>query len=397
MWTTGYGFTTAAHSGRCGIQTGAPLGIIFAITEDIHHSIWVRAGPHLDRIHDLKLQDEITSSQISTAYTLAANPRGGLFLGLVNGDLVQYEEGRIQTFAANEVGNTRQIRDLLVESDGSVWGTTLDEVARWKNGTRKNLTTRNGLPCDGIFALVKDQRDSLWLYSRCGLVEIEKSQLDLWWEHPDGLVKFTLFDAFDGVQAGLTPLKPQATRSPDGRLWFVNGLILQAMDPDHLQRNTILPPVHVEKVDRGSNDIFAARRTTPAPLTRDLEIEYTALSFLAPQKVRFRYKLEGRDAGWQDPGTRRQAFYSDLRPGNYRFRVTACNNDGVWNKEGATLNFTVAPAIYQTNWFRLLCGLVAVLGRVRYLPVTSAPDCERNRRPLRRAVGRTHSHGARTS
>ena len=95
------------------------------------------------------------------------------------------------------------------------------------------------------------------------------------------------------------------------------------------------------------------------PLTRDIEIDYTALSFVSPQKVRFRYKLEGRDKSWQEPKTRRQAFYSDLPPGNYRFRVVACNNDGLWNETGAALGFNILPASYQTNWFLLLCGTVA--------------------------------------
>lgn len=340
---------------------GTPLGIIFSITEDIQHSIWVRAGPHHldrihdDRIHDFKLQEELTSEQISTSYLLASNPRGGIFLGLVDGDLVQYQDGKTQIFASNEVGNRRQIRDLLVESDGSVWGTTLDELARWKDGVRKNLTTRNGLPCDGIFALVKDDRDSLWLYTQCGLISIEKSQLDNWWEHSDSLVKFKLLDAFDGVQPGLTPLKPQATRSPDGRLWFVNGQILQVLDPDHLQENVKPPPVQIEEVVADRKNYPPGKNLRLPPLTRDLEIEYTALSFVVPQKVRFRYRLEGRDGGWQEPGTRRQAFYSDLRPGGYRFHVIACNNDGVWNEAGATLEFTVAPTWYQTDLFRFLC------------------------------------------
>jgi signal transduction histidine kinase/ligand-binding sensor domain-containing protein len=340
---------------------GSPLGIIFAITEDTQHNLWVRAGPHLDRIRDFKVQEELTSEQISTSYMIASNPRGGIVLGLVDGDLVEFHDGKTQTVPSNEVGNRRQIRDLLVEPDGSVWGTTLDELARWKDGVRKNLTTRNGLPCDGIFALVKDDRDSLWLYSRCGLITIEKSELDNWWEHPDRAVKFKLMDASDGVQPGLTPLKPQATRSPDGRLWFVNGQILQVLDPDHLQENVKPPPVQVEEV-------VADRRSYPIrkdlhlpPLTRDLEIQYTALSFVVPQKVRFRYKLEPRDTAWQEPGTRRQAFYSDLRPGNYRFRVIACNNDGVWNETGATLDFSVAPAWYQTIWFRILCAVIVIL------------------------------------
>src|SRR5262249_44945076 len=97
------------------------------------------------------------------------------------------------------------------------------------------------------------------------------------------------------------------------------------------------------------------------PLTRDLEIDYTALSFSIPQRVRFRYKLEGRDNDWQDPGTRRQAFYTDLRPRNYTFRVIASSSNGVWNQEGATLNFSILPAWYQQNWFRFLCVFTALL------------------------------------
>jgi signal transduction histidine kinase/ligand-binding sensor domain-containing protein len=353
LWVYDRGlFRTVRH------PDGSALGIVFAITEDTHRDIWVRAGRNLDRIHDFRLLDESTSSQISTAYTLAANPRGGIFLGLVNGDLVQYQDGKTQTFAADEVGNARQIRDLLVEPDGSVWGTTLDEVVRWKDGMRKALTTRNGLPCDGSFAMLKDSQKSLWLYSRCGIIVIEQSQLDAWWEHPDSSVKFKLFDAFDGVQPGLTPLKPQATQSRDGRLWFVNGHILQVIDPDHLQRNLVPPPVHIEAVSADRRSYSPVEGLRLPALTRDLEIDYTALSFVAPQKVHFRYKLEGHDTNWQEPEARRQAFYNDLRPGSYRFRVIASNNDGVWNEEGAALDFSVAPAWYQTNWFLLLCVII---------------------------------------
>jgi signal transduction histidine kinase len=137
-------------------------------------------------------------------------------------------------------------------------------------------------------------------------------------------------------------------------LWFVNGQILQVLDPDHLRENVIPPPVQVENIVADRKNYSPTEGLRLPPLTRDLEIEYTGLSFVAPQKVRFRYKLEGRDAGWQDPGTRRQAFYSDLPPGNYRFRVTACNNDGLWNEAGVTLDFSVAPAWYQTGWFQFL-------------------------------------------
>ena len=114
------------------------------------------------------------------------------------------------------------------------------------------------------------------------------------------------------------------------------------------------PPVHIEQVIADRKSYPAAGAVRLPPLTRDLEIDYVGLSFVAPQKVRFRYRLEGRDDTWQEPGTRRQAFYSDLRPGTYRFRVIASNNDGVWNEQGAALDIVIAPAWYQTSAFLVL-------------------------------------------
>jgi signal transduction histidine kinase len=142
-------------------------------------------------------------------------------------------------------------------------------------------------------------------------------------------------------------------------LWFTTSDSASVIDPHHLPFNRLPPPVQVEQItaDRKTYDPASygnGRMPLPARI-RDLEIEYTALSLVAPEKVRFRYKLEGRDGDWQDAGNRRQAFYSDLPPRDYRFRVMACNNSGVWNESGASLDFSVAPAYYQTTWFRLSC------------------------------------------
>src|SRR6202051_4256678 len=214
------------------------------------------------------------------------------------------------------------------------------------------LTTRNGLPCDVIYSLISDRKATLWLYAACGVIAIPNEELQRWWKSPDTVVKSRLFDGFDGARPMSTPFQPNASQSPDGRLWFANQSIVQMIDPAHLDSNPILPPVHVEEIIADQKS-YAPRDSLRLPaLTRDLEIDYTALSFVAPQKVRFRYKLEGHDSEWQHPGTRRQAFYADLRPANYRFRVMACNNDGVWNEEGATLAFSLAAAWYQTWWFR---------------------------------------------
>jgi len=163
-----------------------------------------------------------------------------------------------------------------------------------------------------------------------------------------------VFDTLDGVEPGWAPFNTSA-KTPDGRLWFSNSSVVQMIDPAHLPENTLPPPVDISALvaDRRAYPLESAIRL--APQTRDLEIDYTALSYVAPQKVLFRYMLEGHDAGWQEPGTRRQAFYNDLPPRKYRFRVTACNNDGVWNEAGASVDFSILPAYYQTAWFRAFC------------------------------------------
>jgi signal transduction histidine kinase len=149
---------------------------------------------------------------------------------------------------------------------------------------------------------------------------------------------------------------------------------VSVFDPRRLRINQLPPPVYIEQIiaDRRTYDPAAAADGLMRlpPLIRDLAIDYTALSLAAPEKVLFRYKLEGRDHDWQDAGARRQAFYNDLPPGNYRFRVMACNNSGVWNEAGAFLDFSIAPAYYQTTWFLLSCvaafmALLAALYQLR--------------------------------
>jgi signal transduction histidine kinase/ligand-binding sensor domain-containing protein len=334
-------------------RNGSPTGMIYSITEDTDNNIWVKGAGPLIRIRDFKVEEEFSSAQVPSALRVVADPKRGVWLGLTNGDLARYQDVRTETFHFQHPSQTR-VQQLTVNPDGSVLGATGDGLVGWRNGNQATLTKQNALPCDIAYASILDDRGNLWIYMQCGLVEVNKEELQTWWEHPGAKVLSRLFDVFDGAQPGLGPFGP-VSRSPDGRLWFASGLVLQTIDPDHLASNSVLPPVHVEGIvaDHRNYPVQAGLRLPP--LTRDVEVDYTALSFVAPQKVRFRYKLEGRDTVWLEPGTRRQAFYTDLRPGKYRFRVIACNNDGVWNEQGATLDFAVLPAWYQTNRFLVLC------------------------------------------
>lgn len=337
-------------------QDGTQLGMVVGITEDVEGTIWVetkKAPMRLIRIEDFQGREEFPAPQMPAARRVSADPEGGLWLGLLNGDLARYRDGATEVFHFEHAQDSR-VEQVTVNPDGSVLGATEFGLIGWKRGQLLTLTIQNGLPCNVVHSFIADDQNNLWLYAQCGVIEIKNAELQKWWDHPDAHVRVRVFDAFDGAQPARAPFV-SAARSTDGRLWFANGNLLQMIDPNHLAENSITPPVHIEGVVADRRSYAAQDGLVIPPLTRDLEIDYTALSFVSPQKVRFRYKLEGHDEEWQEPGARRQAFYNDLRPGQYRFRVIACNNDGVWNEAGATLNFSVAPAWYQTNSFLLLC------------------------------------------
>jgi signal transduction histidine kinase len=195
------------------------------------------------------------------------------------------------------------------------------------------------------------------------MVRIAESEWAKWIESPHVAVSVMILDALDGAQAGTGgSFQPNSSKAPNGRLWFETGVSVQMLDPDRLYENALSPPVHIEDVIADRKTYSSQSRLRLPALTRDLEIDYTALSFVVPQKVRFQYKLEGYDRDWQDAGTRRQAFYSNLPPHNYTFRVKACNNSGLWNEAGTALDFNIAPAYYQTKWFLALCIATASAG-----------------------------------
>ena len=153
----------------------------------------------------------------------------------------------------------------------------------------------------------------------------------------------------------LTTFGPPVAKSTDGKLWFLTGEGVQVVDPRHLAVNKLPPPVHIEQVTADGKTYDVANGMRLPAQVRELTIDYTALSLVVPEKVRFRYKLEGQDKDWREVVNERQVQYSNLPPKHYRFRVLACNNSGVWNEEGATLDFSIPPACYQTNWFRAAC------------------------------------------
>jgi signal transduction histidine kinase/ligand-binding sensor domain-containing protein len=350
-----------------------PGGVVYSITEDTAGNLWI-ANKELGLIHLLR-EDRVQQVPLDglghkdPIMALAVDPvRHGLWIGFYRGGLAYFDEGQVRASysPADGLGEGR-VNDLRFDPDGTLWAGTEGGLSRLKNGRIATLTSKNGLPCDSTHWVMADNAHSFWLYTTCGLVRVARSELDGWAAAVDKdknttrAVHATLFDSSDGVRSledngGYTP---HAAKSADGKLWFLPSDGVSVFDPGYLPYNRLPPPVHIEKItaDRKSYPAGAdGKGQLPLPaLVRDLEIDYTALSLVAPEKVLFRYKLEPWDRDWQDAGNRRQAFYTNLSPGSYRFRLMACNNNGVWNEAGTFLDFDIAPAYYQTAWFRLSC------------------------------------------
>ncbi|MBS1850321.1 MAG: hypothetical protein JST79_05380 [Acidobacteria bacterium] len=338
---------------------GSPLGIVRALAEDIHHHVWVSVTqPALFRIEDFQVREEIGALQIPRTRALAAAPDGGVFVGLSDGNFGRFEQGRFKVLDLH-AQKPKTVRNLLAEKDGSVWISKEDGLVLWKEGQVQTLSSRNGLPCDSVFAAIRDQSGALWLDAECGFVSIAAAELEKWRKQPQTQVNVLLLDVFDGAQPALTNFGPQAALAPDGKLWFVNDTVVQMVDPGRLARNEIQPPVHIQQIIADRKGYSPGRELHFPALTHDIQIDYTALSLVMPERVRFRYRLEGHDTDWQEPEGRRQAFYSELPPGHYKFRVIASNNDGVWNETGAAQEFTIAPAFFQSKWFYLSSALSA--------------------------------------
>jgi ligand-binding sensor domain-containing protein len=389
IWVSGWSGTEPVDSFENGsflpIQA-LPLGPVpWSIEGDNAGNVWISRGDGLFHLTQRASEELARTTEPDSAeriawatlgrqdFALALLPDpsgGGLWLGFYQGGVAYFKDGQVRRSysAADGLGDGR-VEALRFERDGAVWAATEGGLSRIKDGRIATLSSRNGLPCDAVHWTMEDDEHSVWVYLACGLVRIARSELDAWTRDPKRTVLTTAFDASDGVTSFAlgTLWNPQVVKAADGRIWFVSGDGVSIIDPRHVPFNRLPPPVHVEEITADRETHWRNLPGAPATnlrlpeLSRDLRIDYTALSLVAPEKIRFKYRLEGHDDDWVDAGSRREAFYNDLRPRSYRFRVIASNNSGVWNETGDSFDFSIAPAYYQTRWFQASC-LAAFLG-----------------------------------
>jgi signal transduction histidine kinase/ligand-binding sensor domain-containing protein len=333
-----------------------PQGHTSSIVGDTAGNLWlINDVQGLFHVREGRVVDQMPWARLAlkgAATTLLLDPlRGGVWLGF-DGGVTHVKDGQVRVSYAIADGGV--VTHLRLDDDGTLWAASERGLSRVKDGHVVTLASKNGLPCDAVHWSMEDDDHAVWLYMACGLVRIASTELNAGFSDPTRRIQMAVFDGSDGVglRGAVSIYDPHVAKGADGRLWFLPNDGVSIFDPRRLSINKLPPPVHVEQVTADHKTYGVSSDLRLPPLIRDLEIDYSALSLVAPEKNRFRVKLEGWDSDWQDVANRRQAFYNNLPPGQYRFRVAASNNSGVWNETGAFVDLSIAPAYYQTRWFK---------------------------------------------
>ena len=342
---------------------GVPRQEVYSITGDKAGNLWLSRNRGLSHMLNGHLVEQFPWSALGRRQQakVVVSDQGGVWLSFwTDGGVLYFKDGQVRaSYTAADGLGAGHVPGLRLGSDGALWAEPRRAaLAGLRTAASLRLQAGMACPCDTIHWTIEDDDRSLWLYTACGLVRITRPELDAWITDPKRKVQLTVWDAADGVRlraVSATSFGPPVAKSTDGKLWFLAGEGVHVVDPRHLADNKLPPPVHIEQVSAdGKKYQLEPGMRLPARV-RDVRIDYTALSLAAPEKVHFKYMLEGQDPDWKEVINDRDVEYSNLPPRKYRFRVIACNNSGVWNETGDSLEFSIDPAYYQTAWFRVSC------------------------------------------
>jgi ligand-binding sensor domain-containing protein len=354
-----------------GADTGLSSDTVASLFEDRDGAIWIgtdTASAHRlrgDRLDTFGPDQDLPSGRI---VSFAEDREGRLWLGSNANGLFLYEQGRFRHFGEAEGLPTRLVSTLRVDSRGDLWiGTANRGLYRKRDGRFEHFGVEHGLPDPVVALTIEDLDANIWVATSHGISRLARDRIeavargDAASLDPIVLGKADGLRSLEGSGGGFDPA---GLRDREGRLWFSTLDGIAVIDPATLPLNQVPPPVAIEHVtldDAASRRPVAGEVQVPAG-TRGVEIAYTAFSLLAPNRVRFRYRLAGFDGGWHEVAGRRSAFYTNLPPATYTFEVLAANNDGVWSTAPARLQLTVAPLWWQRRPIQALAlGLMLVM------------------------------------
>jgi ligand-binding sensor domain-containing protein/signal transduction histidine kinase len=345
---------------------GLPDERVRALAQDVAGRIWVGTlrGLAVLSIAGLAPASALpgigpeTGLDSAHVVTLAAGPDGDMWIGTGDG-LWRYSGGQIERFTSEHGLPHNNISALHFDRRRTLWVGTRGGLSRITGNRFIAFTHRDGLLSDNVLQVLDDGHNSIWLSTPRGVSRLDLAQLDRFARGEITSLQPVSFDAADGMKSAQSSGEgqPAGTRAPDGRLWFptIHGLVV--LNPPELRQQGSPPRLLVEEVRAGKLSFPGGSSAIVLPAgAGDLEVHFTAISFGAPERIRFRYRLEGFDPGWVDAESRREAYYTNLPPGEYRFRVSANPYNGSWPDEEISQQVTLRPHFYQQAWFFAASG-----------------------------------------
>ncbi len=348
-------------------------------------SMWIGTVRGLTRLH----RDERTKYTRAEGLgsdevrAILENRAGDLWVGTFQGGLSRLHDGRFTTLTTTNGLTSNNVWALHEDSDGVLWVGTDNGLNRIEGGQITKITKAQGLPDPLINSIASDDSGRLWIGHDRGVYSLQRQEVQELARRHRATVTAAKYDESDGlpsVETNGQKSNPAVCKTRDGRVWFPTTRGVAIIDPEKVGVGRVAPLAAIEEVHTNGRQIWGNTPEVrspdgldPIPWARgpDLELppggarviefHFTANTFVAPEKARFKYRLVGLDDHWIDAGTRRQASFTDLRPGDYRFEVVAGNHHGFWQERGTTMAFHLAPFYYQTWWFYSICG-VCILG-----------------------------------
>lgn len=342
---------------------GQPETDLQGIVEDGAGNLWISVVRHGLYEHTLDGWTAYTPRNVRNSeypIVMLSDKAGTMWLGYSQNRVSALSKGDERAFTGEDgitVGNVLALGII----EGMLWVGGDQGLAYYDGHHFSPVRFTNSTPVSTVTGILQSTVGDAWINTGAGVIHISPQDLHTWSQRPEEPLEVELLNYLDGMLGSPTPVRPLPTvvEASDRRIWFTttNGIFWS--DPSTRARNSTPPGVFVTGVIADGTPIEAGPQLILGKNTRNLEVDYTATSLVIPERVKFKYRLMGRDPDWQDVGLRRSAFYTDLPPGRYEFRVTASNNDGVWNDEPGHQTLILPPTLFQTVWFRLLCTVVA--------------------------------------